>query len=349
MNKACTICRENIKFSLNYNSTHFNFLSEEKGKCNIFLERKILSCNSCGFSYVYPLISNKLLTDFYKNDYSAYGGPHYDPYQTSIYKWKNNINHRAMSQCLLARQYLDIVDDSNVLDIGCGFGENFSMLKKMGVNPNCFAIEAGENYTNRLLELGVSLLSTKDGGVELDKNYTGFFDIIFMSHVLEHFNANELETIVGNISKYLKDDGIFVCEVPNDDFRIRDLEGNNQAPHLSFFSIDSIRNLFNNRGLSINFISACGKVILTEKKSDLNIDITKKSFFGKLKCILYKNQFIKKTIRLIRYAAYNSIYSRYKYMIENKLNLLLLSNEFSYDVDRSKIRVVAHRIRANNE
>jgi SAM-dependent methyltransferase len=254
-----------------------------------------------------------------------------------------------MSQVLLARQYLDIVDDSNILDIGCGFGENFSMLKKMKINSNFFAIEAGENYTNRLLELGVSLLSTKDGGVELDKNYTGFFDIIFMSHVLEHFNANELETIVGNISKYLKDDGIFVCEVPNDDFRIRDLEGNNQAPHLSFFSIDSIRNLFNNRGLSINFISACGKVILTEKKSDLNIDITKKSFFGKLKCILYKNQFIKKTIRLIRYAAYNSIYSRYKYMIENKLNLLLLSNEFSYDVDRSKIRVVAHRIRANNE
>ncbi len=31
---------EKIKFSLNYNSTHFNFLSKEKGKCNIFFRKK---------------------------------------------------------------------------------------------------------------------------------------------------------------------------------------------------------------------------------------------------------------------------------------------------------------------
>ena len=349
MNQSCLICREKIKLSYKYNATHFNFLSEDTIGHNIFLKRKILSCNNCGFSCVYPPIENKLLNKFYRNHYSAYGGPHYEPYQTSIYKWKNNINHRAMSQVSLARQYLNIDDGSNILDIGCGFGENFSMLKKMKINPNFFAIEAGENYINRLLELGASILPTKDGSVELDQNYHGFFDVIFMSHVLEHFNANELESIVVKIHKYLKDGGIFVCEVPNDDFRIKDLEGNNQAPHLCFFSIDSIQELLNKIGLSINFISTSGNAILNRQKKGVNNSVTKNHIFCKFKNILYRSWRIKKIVRLIRYATYNSVISRYKYITEDQLKLLQESIEFSYGTDREKIRVIARKIKVNNE
>ena len=80
-----------------------------------------------------------------------------------------------------------------------------------------------------------------------------------MSHVLEHFQAYQLESILTNLLNYLAYDGVLIVEVPNDNFKIFNPEYVNQSPHLSFFSLDSIKILFEKNGFEILYLNTVGK------------------------------------------------------------------------------------------
>ena len=229
----------------------------------------------------------------------------------------------------------------NILDIGCAFGDTFSMLRKMGLEANFFGIEHGKNYINRLKELEVFLIETKDNVVDIDAKYENFFDLIIMSHVLEHFNSNELPEIIEKIGRYLSNDGVFLCEVPNDDNRVKNLELSNQSPHLSFFSLNSLSILLSNHNLSVKYMNTSGNII--SKIHSPSINKNQKSIIGNIKKKIYKNKNIKFIIRLIRYYLFFSLVQRWKYFSTNHLASLVSSSQFSYGGIRESIRLIAKK------
>ncbi len=103
--------------------------------------------------------------------------------------------------------------ESNVLDIGCGFGTFLDIIKKK-TGANVFGIELGNLDVAAAKEfygLGVFHGSLE----EFAKNSENWnkFDVIVMHHVLEHLPepANSLE----QIKKLLRPDGILYIGVPN--------------------------------------------------------------------------------------------------------------------------------------
>lgn len=328
---SCPICN-NIQIQrLQYTNEHFSFLTQ-KNK-NIFDNLNILSCQTCGFSYAYPFIKSELLNEFYENEYSSDGGPHFEIYDIGNHKWKNNFNSRATSQLMLAAQYIDLSKIKNFLDIGCGPGISFNTLNKMKSEANYYAMEGGRNYQKRLNELNVNLIDWNNDTLSIDRKYDNFFDLILMSHVLEHFNADNLKSVLTNINKYLKSGGAFICEVPNDDSRYNLLESNNQAPHLIFFSQKSLFKLMNDCGFQVKYINCVGDPI-----NNKIINTSGSKARVRLKKYVRKYNLIKKAFYLSR-QLYRHILLLLRYYFMNTTIKDIYSSNFIYGNDRRLIRV----------
>ena len=327
---SCPIC-SNIKIQrLQYRNEHFSFLTK-KNK-NIFKSLSIRSCLECGFSYAHPFIKTEMLNQFYENEYSSEGGPHFEIYDIGNHKWKHNFNSRSVFQLMLAAQYIDLSKIKNYMDIGCGYGNSFHMLNKMKCDARYFAMEGGKNYQQHLNELNVNLIDWNNDTLCIDDKYNNFFDLILMSHVLEHFNAQYLKSILLNINKYLKSGGVFICEVPNDDSNYHLLESTNQAPHLSFFSKKSLLIIMEDCAFDVKYINCGGDPI------NKNISSGASSLRVKLKPYIEKYSVIKKTLQLFR-QIFRHILMLIKYYFSNNAVKVLNTNQFIYGDDRKFIRI----------
>lgn len=101
-----------------------------------------------------------------------------------------------------------------ILDIGCGLGQTLSKLREEGyVNIEGIDISEESCKCCELQKLKIKKIkSIIDYGKTSDKRY----DLIIMSHVLEHVNKNEIIDTLKSIGKYLlKKDGKFCVMVPN--------------------------------------------------------------------------------------------------------------------------------------
>lgn len=260
---TCFICESKNLIRIEYLNNDFKFL-EEKGN-DIFKDLNIYVCKNCGFGYAYPFINEDKLSMFYDKDYSAKGGPHYSFKRQYALNKKKKFNkffipRRALAQLMLASNFISLRKEvKSFLDIGASNGASFHAIRKLDCNPECFAIEKGKYEIKRLIADDIHVINKFDECLTLEAKYDNYFDLVLMSHVLEHFNANKIHGILRNIDKILNDQGVFICEVPSDDFREPGENRNNHAPHLSFFSKKSIEIIFNKLGLEISFIGNVGK------------------------------------------------------------------------------------------
>lgn len=87
------------------------------------------------------------------------------------------------------REFLDAFDigeDTKILDLGCGNGENIAhILNKTNVNPNnVFVADIGEHVKSVAEKYGYRAVPIPEGGqIPFEDKY---FDIIFCSSVIEH-------------------------------------------------------------------------------------------------------------------------------------------------------------------
>ena len=160
-----------------------------------------------------------------------------------------------------------------------------------------------------------------------------------MSHVLEHFNGIYLKLILQNISSYLTRGGVFVCEVPNDDANYELLEAFNQAPHLSFFSEQSLLKIMEENGFSVKYIRCVGTVKDISSKFILSVPAPSSGFKSKVKAILFKSDLFKKIFRYLQYFLLHHLKALKNYYFINHTVELIRSSDFSYGDDRSCIRI----------
>jgi 2-polyprenyl-3-methyl-5-hydroxy-6-metoxy-1,4-benzoquinol methylase len=140
-----------------------------------------------------------------------------------------------------------------VLDVGCGEGLFGNTLKQMSAGREVWGIE-------------INPVAAAEAGHKIDKVLVGdvtavlsglpegHFDCVVFNDILEHLV--DPESVLRNITRYLSDDGLVVCSIPNvryfpvlfrlilrKEWRYVD-NGVLDRTHLRFFTVKSIREMF---------------------------------------------------------------------------------------------------------
>jgi len=163
---------------------------------------------SCGFVFLNPRHSEEWYTKFYKKDYDKY----YRLEAKKDYGIQGVINN-ANEIIDRIKKYVN-TPDLNILDIGCGSG---TMLKQFGNEfntNNIYGIESSETCIQYVESKHIGgMVISSDMNTNWVENYTGFFDLIIMRHVLEHtFHPIE---VLKHIKKSIKSDGLIYIAVPD--------------------------------------------------------------------------------------------------------------------------------------
>jgi len=109
---------------------------------------------------------------------------------------------------------------ADVLEVGPGAGHFAAQWLKLHPNTNYRAIETDANCHAALTTLGVRLMQPDERGA---------FDLVVLSHVLEH--VSDPKGFLRGIIDLLKPGGVLFIEVPCNDWQHKTLD----EPHLLFF------------------------------------------------------------------------------------------------------------------
>lgn len=201
-------------------------------------EFSIVRCRSCGLVYLNPRPARDLLGSFYP---PVYYPPVSAKERTSLQRQAKKASAqlkrwvledyygypsssgsawwRPLRKLLLwpdkkwrelkGRYPLPWRGQGKVLDIGCGAGGNLKNLQDQGWEPH--GIEISEIAASHARELTQGQIHT--GTVESAEFPPGTFDVVFMSHSLEHLPSPV--DALRRIYRFLKDDGLLVISVPN--------------------------------------------------------------------------------------------------------------------------------------
>tara|TARA_Y200000002_G_C22659261_1_gene654952 strand:- start:310 stop:1254 length:945 start_codon:yes stop_codon:yes gene_type:complete len=220
-NFSCFSCKNknfSIKQSYKYiQSSHFS---------KLFKNLEIYKCKKCGIAQInHELIDKNKLLNYYKEFYRSI-----DEF-VEIKSDSDNkyFYERAKGQINLIKKYKLKKNLNNILEIGPGSGHLLIELKKQYPQVELFIDELDKKLNKKLLNI-----------VNIDKNKNQY-DVVILSHVLEHLLYPNKYLI--NIHSKLKNKGLIVIEVP----RQENIDSYSYTePHLSFFSIKSMKNLIKN-------------------------------------------------------------------------------------------------------
>ncbi len=153
-----------------------------------------------------------------------------------------------------------------MLDIGCGAGEYLKVGSDLGMNVTGYDVDHSiKDYI--LNTYGFNVVS---GDLNENTFQSNSFDVVVLSHVIEHLNDPEL--MIRNINKFLKKDGVLILTMPNPDALIdnivswakcvigKDAGDARLTPyvtpfHINGFSRKSTRILVEKCGFSVNYLS----------------------------------------------------------------------------------------------
>jgi 2-polyprenyl-3-methyl-5-hydroxy-6-metoxy-1,4-benzoquinol methylase len=169
---------------------------------------------------------------FYVN---YYGQKYYGGYQSSISPGQQRNTKRAKDIFSIMSKLIS--KKSSILEVGAGRGDNLLYFKNQDF-VNLFATEVNNKAVSFLNQSGIKCFQgTLQQYTKKQKNK---FDLIILSHVLEHFV--EPNKALHSIRKLLKNTGKLFILVPK-----LNAPGNTYSqftlPHISYFTQTSLHNL----------------------------------------------------------------------------------------------------------
>ena len=165
----------------------------------------LVRCKNCGAIYVNPAPSRNTLISYYPMDY----------YQDSIL---NNGLNKIVSKFYGKKKFqgiftnLDLIKQNSrlVLEIGPGNGDNLQLFMQNGYTA--YAIEPNKKLADKLECLGISTINSfVNDGILMDNK----FDVIILSHVLEH--EYDPKAILEFCNEHMKNPGFLYIEIPTID------------------------------------------------------------------------------------------------------------------------------------
>jgi len=244
-NTQCPICQTLGSYSHQYKSAN-----------TLFDKQPIFSCLNCYFSWNSTLSQEKL-NEYYKEDYNLNDFNRSERFELPI-KYFSNKNKMFKSERSI--QHLKIVSrlvtkkNISILDCGAGLGTTLFLAKDYFNNASLYGYE-NDKFSHQYLDhIGAKYISGDP--IESLKSLEETFDVIILSHFLEHISSGSLLSYVQLLLTKLKTGGILLIEVPHDNLVKYPQLLKNEPPHVGFFSIKSLKILFNEMG----YIHLCGAV-----------------------------------------------------------------------------------------
>jgi len=204
------------------------------------LPAHVVICRQCGLTYLNPRWNEVRLMNFYENEYDSY-------YRPDMNVATENSLYLPVYERLKA-QDVQLENTRNILDIGSGEGNNLKYLMEKLPQAEYYAIEPSKACQRTLKAMNVKILGG-DVGQDFDPKFEGYFDLIIMRHVLEHF-FHPIE-ILKKVKPLLKDKGILYIAVPNSlNFgKHKLLDHCFRMVHNYYFNIHTLKNVFRKAGV----------------------------------------------------------------------------------------------------
>ncbi len=179
----------------------------------------------------------------------------------------------------------EISKDDVILDYGCGFGQMLYALSKNGYK-HIFGVDIEKNAIKSCCEknLQVKALDLND----LKNPFNFKFDIIILSHVIEHINKNQIIATLSFIKEhFLKHNGKLLVAVPNAQSNTDCYWAYEDWTHSTLFTSGSLYFVLKSAGFnSVEFLDIDGtldmkcKIKIFIKKALLKLYIANKNFWN---------------------------------------------------------------------
>lgn len=192
-------------------------------------------CMSCGLVFQSPRISDETLSGFYESEYREMVQGEEGPSEKDLRIQAG----RARNLVEFSRSKIDGIKTH--LDIGSSSGALMLAFQK-AFGCEVVGVEPGNAYRSFSQERGLQIVADLD---ELDEGLKHSFDLVTMSHVLEHV-PDPLDYLRHIRLEWLSPGGYLLIEVPNI-FGHRALE----FSHLTAFSAASLRRLLERSGFEL--------------------------------------------------------------------------------------------------
>lgn len=232
--------------------THFNFT-----KKSLFDDKyyDIFKCINCQSGFVYPVIKQEYLNDFYNSLANPIGGniaslsiPDYlEKIIESEHEYPNTIID-AVRLIGLTRKF---ASGNYLLDVGAGFGFFTKEAIKHGFK--CEAIEISKTNCEIFSSLNGFYPNQSYFDEQFATKHSGKYDVILLSQIIEHIPYPD--NFVKNIQIALKKGGICVVAVPHFGSVISKIQASKDMfvtppEHINYFSIKGLELLFSSHQMS---------------------------------------------------------------------------------------------------
>ncbi|WP_157151917.1 class I SAM-dependent methyltransferase [Brachyspira sp. SAP_772] len=252
MANICKVCSSN----------HYKKIGEIK---NIWKEYKdVYQCDECSLYFI-DSPTNEEINSLYKNEY-------HNNIKNKLFEIaKSKMRYaRSLSQFNFIKQTIDL-ENKDICEIGAFDGLLLSLFKKN--NNNVFGYELNDN---------ARVYAKKKYNIDLKENFLeseSKYDIIILSHVIEHFK--EPKEILIKIKNMLKENGFIYIEVPNspmpNECSYEMLMRYLNTEHIVNFNMDNLIKFVESANLKI-IRSEYNNYNISENNEDLKISLLEGSF-----------------------------------------------------------------------
>ena len=238
------------------NSTETEISHEES-----FFEFPILKCKKCQHHFVKYQKNGEDMKQYYKKTYwptfrnvhnkKLHGKKVDDAYLLKKFPvfFQKIIESTGIRKSLSYSQfrYLEkYLKKGKLLEIGSGEGFILELFEKKGFDVN--GVEASEDNLE-IIKKKLNSGKCVTGFAEDLPDYKEKFDIIILSHVLEHLVNCKI--VISNLRNLLNDNGILFIEVPNCQNEEELTQSIFTQPHLHHFTEESLKELFHSSKLEV--------------------------------------------------------------------------------------------------
>lgn len=152
----------------------------------------------------------------------------------------------ADQELLYIKRILNRFDRSiDILDVGAGIGEKSAYIRSLGFN-NIVGVEKNPILVHQARSRDRNVLTLEEFAAHNKKS----FDLIIMSHIIEHFAHDDLKQFLEHYLGHLKDDGYLLILTPvQQDFFYDDFD------HVRPYGPRGITQVFGDNTAQVQFYS----------------------------------------------------------------------------------------------
>jgi 2-polyprenyl-3-methyl-5-hydroxy-6-metoxy-1,4-benzoquinol methylase len=207
---------------------------------------EIFECTGCGLVFLSSF--DHISDEFYEKS-----GMHSSEDMPDIQAW---LNETRLDDERRFQFFKPILPSRRVLDFGCGAGG--FLFKAQALSALAHGVEPESRLTDHYLHHGVTVYKNL---LELSKNNQGEgYDLVTLFHVLEHIP--DPKSLLSELTGLLAHEGQIIVEVPNADDALLTLYHSEPfsqftywSCHLFLFTAETLRTLFNQVNLKVNYIN----------------------------------------------------------------------------------------------